>query len=89
MDECKIPPAGWRCTRGSGHSGPCAAVRIEAGVPVRRRAWLFAAFAISLLMWALIVWGILAWLGKPEVKPDARTACERSTPPWAIAERCR
>lgn len=24
--ECQIPPFGWRCTRGAGHSGPCAAV---------------------------------------------------------------
>lgn len=24
--ECDIPPFGWRCTRGIGHSGPCAAV---------------------------------------------------------------
>jgi hypothetical protein len=26
QDECTIPPAGWRCTRGVGHTGPCAAV---------------------------------------------------------------
>ncbi|MDP0495075.1 MAG: hypothetical protein Q7Q73_02595 [Verrucomicrobiota bacterium JB024] len=25
-DECKLPPAGWRCTRKAGHEGPCAAV---------------------------------------------------------------
>lgn len=24
--ECRRPPAGWRCTRGVGHEGPCAAV---------------------------------------------------------------
>lgn len=24
--ECQVPPHGWRCTRGAGHSGPCAAV---------------------------------------------------------------
>jgi hypothetical protein len=23
---CDVPPAGWRCTRAKGHSGPCAAV---------------------------------------------------------------
>jgi hypothetical protein len=23
---CQIPPPGWRCTRGAGHPGPCAAV---------------------------------------------------------------
>lgn len=23
---CEIPPAGWKCTRGAGHDGPCAAV---------------------------------------------------------------
>jgi len=23
--QCDIPPAGWRCTRGPGHYGPCAA----------------------------------------------------------------
>lgn len=26
LPACKLPPAGWCCTRGSGHSGPCAAV---------------------------------------------------------------
>ena len=25
-EECEIPPIGWRCTRGAGHGGPCAAV---------------------------------------------------------------
>lgn len=24
--ECAVPPRGWRCTRGAGHDGPCAAV---------------------------------------------------------------
>lgn len=24
--ECPIPPEGWYCTRGYGHSGPCAAL---------------------------------------------------------------
>jgi hypothetical protein len=24
--ECKVPPKGWKCTRGAGHEGPCAAV---------------------------------------------------------------
>lgn len=24
--ECGVPPPGWRCTRGAGHKGPCAAV---------------------------------------------------------------
>ena len=24
--ECQVPPFGWRCTRGAGHPGPCAAV---------------------------------------------------------------
>ncbi len=26
--ECQVPPAGWRCTRERGHSGPCAAVEV-------------------------------------------------------------
>lgn len=25
-EPCTKPPAGWRCTRGAGHDGPCAAV---------------------------------------------------------------
>lgn len=25
---CRVPPAGWRCTRESGHEGPCAAVPV-------------------------------------------------------------
>lgn len=24
--QCTMPPKGWRCTRGAGHTGPCAAV---------------------------------------------------------------
>lgn len=27
---CTLPPSGWRCTRGSGHSGPCAAEPTDA-----------------------------------------------------------
>jgi hypothetical protein len=26
LEECKVPPKGWRCTRPAGHEGPCAAV---------------------------------------------------------------
>lgn len=26
VPECMVPPLGWRCTRGAGHAGPCAAV---------------------------------------------------------------
>lgn len=26
--ECSVPPPGWRCTRGAGHDGPCAAVPV-------------------------------------------------------------
>ena len=25
-DGCRVPPAGWECTREPGHDGPCAAV---------------------------------------------------------------
>ena len=25
-NECDGPPVGWRCTRGKGHDGPCAAI---------------------------------------------------------------
>jgi len=36
--ECQVPPPGWRCTRGSGHGGPCAAIEIRAfGPNVSRR----------------------------------------------------
>jgi hypothetical protein len=24
-EQCKLPPTGWQCSRGAGHSGPCAA----------------------------------------------------------------
>lgn len=26
LSECQVPPPGWKCTRGAGHEGPCAAV---------------------------------------------------------------
>jgi hypothetical protein len=29
---CRVPPAGWRCTRQRGHDGPCAAVPDPANV---------------------------------------------------------
>jgi hypothetical protein len=28
LEPCLIPPAGWACTRGKGHPGPCAAVPV-------------------------------------------------------------
>lgn len=30
LPACAIPPEGWRCTRGAGHDGPCAAVPVGA-----------------------------------------------------------
>lgn len=29
LEECPLPPAGWRCTRRAGHDGPCAAVEVD------------------------------------------------------------
>lgn len=26
LEDCDIPPNGWICTRGKGHTGPCAAI---------------------------------------------------------------
>ena len=34
--ECQIPPFGWRCTRGAGHEGPCAAVECPEDVDAVR-----------------------------------------------------
>jgi hypothetical protein len=33
---CTLPPDGWRCTRGAGHDGPCAAVPVgsEGAAPI-------------------------------------------------------
>ena len=28
-ESCKVPPDGWRCSRVSGHEGPCAATTME------------------------------------------------------------
>jgi hypothetical protein len=28
VEACRVPPAGWYCTRGAGHDGPCAAVKL-------------------------------------------------------------
>lgn len=28
VPECELPPKGWRCTRGAGHDGSCAAVPV-------------------------------------------------------------
>jgi len=35
--ECDIPPPGWRCTRGRGHAGPCAAVASPEDTELARR----------------------------------------------------
>jgi hypothetical protein len=29
LNLCNRPPEGWYCTRGAGHEGPCAAVRVS------------------------------------------------------------
>lgn len=36
--ECMVPPLGWRCTRGAGHDGPCAAVAYPDDVEIVERA---------------------------------------------------
>ena len=35
--ECHIPPFGWRCTRGAGHEGSCAAVECPDDVEAVKR----------------------------------------------------
>lgn len=37
VDECDVPPLGWRCTRGKGHGGPCAAVECPEDVALVER----------------------------------------------------
>ena len=40
MNEfCKVPPAGWRCTRGYEHEGPCAAVPAEYSYSYDEEYW--------------------------------------------------
>ena len=29
METCQTPPEGWSCSRGAGHTGPCAATRMK------------------------------------------------------------
>lgn len=36
--ECQVPPLGWRCTRGDGHEGPCAAVECPEELAMVERA---------------------------------------------------
>lgn len=43
LRECEKAPPGWRCTRGDGHDGPCAAVP-DAG---RRCTWDHAAWCAT------------------------------------------
>lgn len=43
QEECRKPLPGWRCTRGEGHTGPCAALRDVPAIdcpPSKTRAWL-------------------------------------------------
>lgn len=37
VDQCDVPPIGWRCTRGEGHSGPCAAIECPEDVALVER----------------------------------------------------
>ena len=32
-ESCDVPPIGWRCTRGKGHEGPCAAIPADGVLP--------------------------------------------------------
>jgi hypothetical protein len=32
---CSVPPDGWRCSRGAGHDGPCAATQTYEFTPMR------------------------------------------------------
>lgn len=34
---CKVPPAGWHCTRAPGHEGPCAAVPTDGVIADAKR----------------------------------------------------
>lgn len=36
-EECDVPPLGWRCTRGKGHEGPCAAVECPEDIALVER----------------------------------------------------
>lgn len=36
MTQCNIPPKGWRCTRGAGHTGPCAPWPVSVGELAQR-----------------------------------------------------
>ena len=91
MDDCQLPPPGWRCTRAPGHSGPCAAVPDERGLDkgTHRRMGCILIVVITAIAW-LVIFAALVWLASEPVKVrDPRTACERSNLPWSIAERCR
>lgn len=35
MSQCLRPPAGWTCSRGADHEGPCAAARVRDTEEVR------------------------------------------------------
>ncbi len=36
MKRCQSPPDGWYCTRDAGHSGPCAAHRLDDVIPLAK-----------------------------------------------------
>lgn len=38
MTACPLPPAGWICTRGAGHRGPCAAIPTMGSHPIAGEA---------------------------------------------------
>lgn len=87
MDDCDLAPRGWRCTGQMGHLGPCAAVPEDRGT--HRRLGCAVALIVTAVLWVIIVTMVARSMDEPVKVRDNRTACERSNPPWAIAERCR
>jgi hypothetical protein len=37
-NRCTVPPDGWTCSRGAGHTGPCAAAPLDAGLRIEADA---------------------------------------------------
>ena len=46
MEPCRVPPVGWSCTRGAGHSGPCAASQSLQSWSERASEWAVQTFGM-------------------------------------------
>lgn len=89
LNPCKLPPAGWYCTRSAGHDGPCAARPISIQPPITKS---MRRILLDLLQDELIEEGDLSSTEFDALyarMPDSVLAHDVQTRVKALAERAK